>query len=1463
MKSDSIDAALKHHQAGNLDQAEQVYRKILRVDPKHADALHLLGVIGHQRGQGEQAVALIGQAIAVRGSNSLYHSNLGAAHQSLGRHREAIVSFRRAIELNPRYADAQFNLGVAYEALGDTGSAELAYEQTLRLVPEHPESHNNLGNLLKARGKVDEAVAHYRQALQARPRYATARFNLGTILQSRGDLDGAAECYAQAAADQPNYAEALDNLGLIHATRGKFEEAAGCHRKAIEFQPTLPQPWLHLGSACVSLGRFDEAGDAFARCRVLVANRVDIGPVATNLALALVEFARALRNAGEAKRAQRALEQAQDLDPRAAHVLFELGTYHEQSGDLTAAAEFFDRGLALQPFNAIGHNNLGNVRAAQGRQLEAIACYERALSFKPDFPEALYNLGNVQHDLGHSEEAIRRYREAIRQQPGFASVHNNLGKVLQDQYRLEEAAECYRRALEHRADFGLARINLGNVLQTLGRIDEAAECYRLAADIDPRNADVQNNLGVIATLRQQWDEAGGHFQTALALNAHHVGALTNYGTILKSQGRIPEARELLERALHLQPSNKLRVLLATLLPPIYDSGEDLRQWRETFTTAVTALVNDGVTLDPHREALPGNFYLAYQGLNDGELQTQFAKLNPTLDCRALDRPASNKIRIGFLSKFFKAHTIGRFMHGLIAGLNRDEFEVVVCAFGPAQDMLARKIEADADRYVILPESLPAARERLAQEHLDVLFFADLGMDPVTFSLAFTRFAPVQCVTWGHPVTTGIPTVDYFLSSDLVEPYDADAHYSEQLVRLKSLPTVYARPALPDPLRPRSTFGLPEDAHLYLCPQSLFKFHPDFDAVLRGILERDPHGRIVLLEGTWPNWTEALQARFARTLGDTAERVLFISQLNHPDYLNVLAISDVMLDPLHFGGGNSTFEGLAVGLPIVTLPGEFLRGRVTLGCYRRMGVTECVAENVDDYIALAVRLATDSAFATHVRERITSTRRVLFNDTSVLRELEEFFKQALAKHDPLRAVRPAMPETAEAVRSILEEEETLTLEPGVARPERAWTDADSQHATPFQGVPPKPALASILQTHTCPACGHHVAVPFYDGGELPLTTLAWPRSEEEAQGMPRLPHAFVRCVDCGHVSNREFDYANVPYSDKPNLMFNRGQLWTEHLQQVRDLVLERLGPAPVVVEIGCGDGHLLRALARERPAGRYIGFDPSGAIDDGGGLIEARRELFLPERHLGEFRPDLVVSRHVLEHLMNPLGFVQALAFACSWENAETLLLIEVPCIDQVIASGRTVDFFYEHNSHFTTTSLRRLLLRCASEVELVGRSYNDEVVYGLAKFQRRDEQVDFASEAVTFRDRAAQSRQNVRDALDQLAQSGRNVALWGGTGKAAAFINQYGLDAERFPIVVDSDADKAGTFVPGMGQEIRYRDWLLERPSEVIVIATQWRAADIVLEIERCGIQCDTVLLEHHGRLVDFHRENHPYRKAA
>ncbi len=394
---------------------------------------------------------------------------------------------------------------------------------------------------------------------------------------------------------------------------------------------------------------------------------------------------------------------------------------------------------------------------------------------------------------------------------------------------------------------------------------------------------------------------------------------------------------------------------------------------------------------------------------------------------------------------------------------------------------------------------------------------------------------------------------------------------------------------------------------------------------------------------------------------------------------------------------------------------------------------------------------------------------------------------------------------------------------------------------------------------CPACGHQVAAPFMDASEQPLATGGWPVSAESARKMPRLPLDFVRCLDCGHVFNRSFDYAKIPYSAKPYRMFNAGVHWSAFMAGILDRLAGFLPPNPTVIEIGHGDGSFLASLAARVGEGRWIGFDPNGAVGLHGS-VDYRQTLFNPAQDVAGYAPDLIVTRHVLEHLTNPLRFLQTVGLAAAAASLSPLFYLEVPCIDRAIETGRSVDFYFEHGSHFTTRSFGRMLERAGADVIEIGHGYDREVVFGLGRLSGDPRHIKTAEAAEAFRARSAEALQRIPAQLATLAASGRKIAIWGGTGKSAAFMNRYSVDAKRFPIVIDSDAGKAGEFVPGTGQMIRARDWLRDNPVEIVIVPPQWRAHDIVAEMKGAGLPSATILIEHDGGLIDFVRDVHPYR---
>lgn len=395
--------------------------------------------------------------------------------------------------------------------------------------------------------------------------------------------------------------------------------------------------------------------------------------------------------------------------------------------------------------------------------------------------------------------------------------------------------------------------------------------------------------------------------------------------------------------------------------------------------------------------------------------------------------------------------------------------------------------------------------------------------------------------------------------------------------------------------------------------------------------------------------------------------------------------------------------------------------------------------------------------------------------------------------------------------------------------------------------------------TCPICSNNVVINLYDGGEQTLATIGWPSNEDEARQMPRYPHDFVQCPKCTHIWNKSFHYKDIPYADNPNRMFNSGKIWGSHLSMTRDLILDKLPSNPTVIDVGCGEGHFVRNLRDSYDGhGRFVGFDPNTARGTGKDL-EFHSRYFEPLADFKTFLPDVVIMRHVLEHLEKPAQLIDELCWGSIFLDKPCSIFVEVPCVDRVFSTFRLVDFFYEHVSHFTTKSFKYLMDR-AGKIEVLQHGYDGEVIYALVKLSVAQKNRDSAGLSANFRVRAEVNREKVQCQLTKLHENGNKIAIWGGTGKAAAFIHQFKADKTRFPLVVDSDREKVGSYVPGTGQKIVFRDILKSTPVDVVIIPTQWRARDIVLEMERESIAPDTILIEHEGELIDFRSNEHPYK---
>ncbi len=398
--SEALAIAARHHQAGRLQAAEQIYRQILALEPNHADAWHLLGVIAHQVGKHEIAVEYIGRAIRLNGSATAFHYNLANTFKDQGKLDEAVACYRRALELKPDYPDAHNNLGAVLRDQGKLVEAIACYRRALELKPDYAEAYKNLGKPMKDQGKPGEAVACYRRALELKPDFAEAHSNLGVASSDQGKLDEAVACYRRALEFRPDYAEAYNNLGNALKDQGKLDEAVACCRRALKLRPDYAEAHGNLGNALKDQGKLDEAVACYHRALELKA-----------------DFAEAHNN---------------------------LGAALNEQGKLDQAIACYQRALKLKPDHAEAQANLGSALEEIGDLQGAEDCFRAALRDHSRFTFAYYKLAELlggklpQQDLAAQRRLLEETELTDAQR---LWLHFGLAQVLDARGEYDEAAE--------------------------------------------------------------------------------------------------------------------------------------------------------------------------------------------------------------------------------------------------------------------------------------------------------------------------------------------------------------------------------------------------------------------------------------------------------------------------------------------------------------------------------------------------------------------------------------------------------------------------------------------------------------------------------------------------------------------------------------------------------------------------------------------------------------------------------------------------------------------------------------------------------------------------------------------------------------------------------------------------------------------------------------------------------------
>ncbi len=389
-------AGMRFHQAGRLDQAEACYRQVLAVDRRHADSLHLLGVIADQCGRPDAAIDLIGRAIAANRRFPDFHNSLGIALQAAGRPAEAIRAFGQAVRLKADYLEALVNLANALRGQGALAAAAGRFGQVLALRPDFAEMHYNLGNTERDRGRSAAAARCYGRAAALRPDYAEAYTNLGNVLRAAGDLEAAVAIYQQGLSQRGDFPQLFTNLGVALFELGRPAEAEARFRQALDLAPDLAEAHGNLGNVLQGGGN---SGAAIAAYRRALALKPDLADAWNGLA-------GTWESQADWQAATVACRRALLIRPDHVEALYNLGNIRRGQGKLGPAAVSYRHALALAPARGDAWTNLGNSLVDQGALAAGAVALERAVAAWPDYPLAHSALLMALHYASDTDNAL-------------------------------------------------------------------------------------------------------------------------------------------------------------------------------------------------------------------------------------------------------------------------------------------------------------------------------------------------------------------------------------------------------------------------------------------------------------------------------------------------------------------------------------------------------------------------------------------------------------------------------------------------------------------------------------------------------------------------------------------------------------------------------------------------------------------------------------------------------------------------------------------------------------------------------------------------------------------------------------------------------------------------------------------------------------------------------------------------
>ncbi len=520
--------------------------------------------------------------------------------------------------------------------------------------------------------------------------------------------------------------------------------------------------------------------------------------------------------------------------------------------------------------------------------------------------------------------------------------------------------------------------------------------------------DFPDNLSILRNLSHSYAFSGAFKQAEecikkiIKINPDEPFAYQFLASVLKNQDKIEETIKVVNEGLKKNLINKKWELQKKILSPLISRDKkEIDEYRQKIDKGLDEIISSNIKLDYDNDQIisPPLFELTYTDKDNLEINKKMVKAlkkiyQPLNHKVTINQKLNDKIKIGFVSEFFTDHTIGKLFKNLIFSLDLKFFDIVVYhsnktkkgeIFGEFQNKNNKGFKNET-----LPNKLIDKIRVIEKEKFDILFYPDIGMSIEFYFLSLIRLARYQIMSWGHPETTGSDTIDFFLCSKHLISENSKKFYSEKFLIIDKLPMIYNKPVIENILSDKDI----SKKNIYSCPQTLFKFHPDFDDYLFDILKKDKKAILYLLKDSHKVYFLKLLERFRKNKNFDSKRVIFLDPLNLEQFINHLGTSSVLLDPIYFGSGNSFHESMFYGTQTVTCPTKYIKSKIVSAAYNQMEVENPpIVKNKDDYVSKAIEIANDEKildkkkyYQHAANEKLFNTQDVGEKFNSILRKL---------------------------------------------------------------------------------------------------------------------------------------------------------------------------------------------------------------------------------------------------------------------------------------------------------------------------------------------------------------------------------------------------------------------------------------------------------------------------------------------